>query len=112
MTGTNVEEVRSKNPNDENQRNDFSFFKDFKKPRTHARKAMELKQHVINVLKKSATNDGAKAKNDEIRSDNPFQSDETLPCFYIGLEEFKNLENVIKMKEQTDSKEENNESRS
>ena len=75
MTGTNVEEVRSQNPNDEHQRNDFSFFKDFKKPQTHARKAMELKQHVINVLKKSATNDGSKAKNDEIRSDNPFQSD-------------------------------------
>ena len=31
-------------------RSDFSFMVDFKKPRTHARKAIELKRHIINVL--------------------------------------------------------------
>ena len=39
-----------------------------------------------------------KLKNDEIRSNSPFKSDETLPCFKIGIEQFKMLDKIFKPK--------------
>ena len=40
--------------------NDFSYMEDFKNPRTHARKAHELKSHFIKVFRASKQVEGEK----------------------------------------------------